>query len=171
MTEIALTQARRGATSNEATSEGEVAASVFERFDRGATPNEVVAELVLAVDTVEYLWRGCTAQCRSRPRPCACCARYCSQTNRYEAAPMLRPLFDDLWSAHPNNALDARVGSLNTARRAQHKKHTRPGSEHGELARSETVLGHVHKKTTCWSRRYAKPRRTDVTLWPRLASS
>jgi hypothetical protein len=57
MTQIALTQARRGATSNEATSEGEVAASVFERFDRGATPNEVVAELVLAVDTVEYLWR------------------------------------------------------------------------------------------------------------------
>jgi len=57
MTKTALTQPRSGATSNEATSEGAVAASVFERFDGGASPGEVVIELVLAVDTVEYLWR------------------------------------------------------------------------------------------------------------------
>jgi hypothetical protein len=57
MTETALTQSRTVAAPNEVTSEGDVAASVFERFDRGASPDEVITELVLAVDTVEYLWR------------------------------------------------------------------------------------------------------------------
>jgi len=37
-------------------SAGDVAASVFERFDLGASPEEVVIDLVLAVDTVECLW-------------------------------------------------------------------------------------------------------------------
>jgi hypothetical protein len=57
MTETALTESRVGITANEATSEGDVAASMFDRFDRGASPTEVVTELVLAVHTVEYLWR------------------------------------------------------------------------------------------------------------------
>jgi hypothetical protein len=57
MTQIAPTQTRTIASRNEITSEGDVAASVFERFDRGTSPDEVVTELVLAVDTVEYLWR------------------------------------------------------------------------------------------------------------------
>ena len=57
MTKIALTQSRTIASRNEATAEGDVAASVFERFDRGTSPDEVVTELALAVDTVEYLWR------------------------------------------------------------------------------------------------------------------
>jgi hypothetical protein len=57
MTEIAPTQSRAIASLDEATSEGDVAANVFERFDRGASPDEVVTELVLAVETVEYLWR------------------------------------------------------------------------------------------------------------------
>lgn len=54
MTKIALTQSRTVASRNEATTEGDVAASVFERFDRGTSPDEVVTELALAVDTVEY---------------------------------------------------------------------------------------------------------------------
>ena len=57
MTKVALTQSRTVASRNETTSEGDVAASVFERFDRGTSPDEVVTELVLSVDTVEYLWR------------------------------------------------------------------------------------------------------------------
>lgn len=36
---------------------GDIAASVFTRFDRGMPPDEVVTELVLPVDTVESLWR------------------------------------------------------------------------------------------------------------------
>ncbi len=36
---------------------GDIAASVFTRFDRGMPPDEVVTELVLPVDTVECLWR------------------------------------------------------------------------------------------------------------------
>jgi hypothetical protein len=50
-------QPRAIASLDEAASEGDVAANVFERFDRGASPDEVVTELVLAVDAVEYLWR------------------------------------------------------------------------------------------------------------------
>jgi hypothetical protein len=36
---------------------GDIAASVFTRFDRGMPPDKVVTELVLPVDTVESLWR------------------------------------------------------------------------------------------------------------------
>jgi hypothetical protein len=36
---------------------GDIAASVFTRFDRGMPPDEVVTELVLPVDTVVSLWR------------------------------------------------------------------------------------------------------------------
>ena len=42
---------------NDATSAGDTAANVFERFDRGVSPDEVVTELVLSVETVECLWR------------------------------------------------------------------------------------------------------------------
>ena len=41
----------------ESTAAGDIAASVFTRFDRGMPPDEVVTELVLPVDTVESLWR------------------------------------------------------------------------------------------------------------------
>ena len=56
MTETALTQSHTIAGGSEVMSEGDVAASVFERFDLGASPEEVVIDLVLAVDTVECLW-------------------------------------------------------------------------------------------------------------------
>ena len=55
MTETVLTQSVAG--TNEVTSEGDIAANVFERFDHGASPDEVVTQLVLAVDAVEALWR------------------------------------------------------------------------------------------------------------------
>lgn len=41
----------------DSTAAGDIAASVFTRFDRGMPPDEVVMELVLPVDTVESLWR------------------------------------------------------------------------------------------------------------------
>ncbi len=43
-------------TSLDSTAAGDIAASVFTRFDRGMPPDEVVTELVLPVDTVESLW-------------------------------------------------------------------------------------------------------------------
>jgi len=86
---------------------------------------------------------------------------------------MLSLLFGDSWDAHPNNARDARIGSLNTAPRAQHKKLTRHGSGHEALATSETALSHVDKvlRMSCWKQRYMKPWRADVTLRSRLANS
>ena len=41
----------------DSTAAGDIAASVFTRFDRGMPPDEVVTQLVLPVDTVESLWR------------------------------------------------------------------------------------------------------------------
>jgi hypothetical protein len=57
MTGITLTQPRSITAPSDATSEGDSAANVFERFDRGASPDEVVTALVLPVETVECLWR------------------------------------------------------------------------------------------------------------------
>lgn len=42
---------------NDAPSEGDTAADVFERFDRCVSPDEVVTAMVLPVETVECFWR------------------------------------------------------------------------------------------------------------------
>ena len=42
----------------DSTAAGDIAASIFTRFDRGMPPDEVVTELMLPVDTVESLWRN-----------------------------------------------------------------------------------------------------------------
>jgi hypothetical protein len=44
----------------DSTAAGDIAGSVFTRFDRGMPPDEVVTELVLPVDTVESLWLCCS---------------------------------------------------------------------------------------------------------------
>ena len=41
----------------DSTTAGDIAASVFTRFEVGMPPDEVVTELALPVDTVESLWR------------------------------------------------------------------------------------------------------------------
>ena len=57
MAGINVNQSSTIAVPGDATSEGDIAAKVFERFDQGLSPDEVVTELVLPVETVECLWR------------------------------------------------------------------------------------------------------------------